>query len=280
MRNKVSELFGITKDSDADWRGVVARQHCPYLDRTCLKVRKSQPEISIGTCTVHYGREDALVIICPFRLLERRQVFTDCIHLLTLHEPGNQLHVVTEISIPGGSVDYFLLSARGRKVMDFVGIELQTLDTTGTLWPERQRFLLSKGLPVSEYDASSGKGFGMNWKMTAKTVLVQLHHKIETFEGINKHLVLIIQDCLLDYMRKEFNFDHLQAARLGDPMQIHAYALHPTEAGLHLDLRERVSTDTSGVSACLGLQVSPSMELEDIIRLLEAKISDKTLLTV
>ena len=44
------------------------------------------------------------------------------------------------------------------------------------------------GLSNSNKDVES-KPFGMNWKMTAKTILVQLHHKIETFESINKHLV-------------------------------------------------------------------------------------------
>jgi hypothetical protein len=60
---------------------------------------------------------------------------------LTVHEPGNELHIVGEINIPGGSVDYFFVSAKERKVMDFVGIEFQTLDTTGTVWPERSASL-------------------------------------------------------------------------------------------------------------------------------------------
>ena len=80
-------------------------------------------------------------MICPFRLLERSQIFTDCVHLLRLHEPGNELRIVAELAVPGGSIDYCLVSVRDGKPRDFVGIELQTLDTTGTVWPERQRFL-------------------------------------------------------------------------------------------------------------------------------------------
>lgn len=191
--SKVIELFGISTKSNKkpDWQKIVALQFCPYLNRTCIKVRKSSPEISIGTCSVLYGRGSNPVIICPYRLLERRQVFTDCLHLLTLHEPGNELHIISEINIPGGNVDYFLVSARNTKVKDFVGIELQTLDTTGTVWPERQKFLLEQGFEVN-VDLGLKKTFGMNWKMTAKTTLVQLHHKIQTFETINKHLVLVI----------------------------------------------------------------------------------------
>jgi hypothetical protein len=96
---KIVDLFGIdTGGGDApDWGKIVHDQHCPFLDKRCYKVRKSTPEISIGTCTVTYGSEGEPVIICPARLLERRQVFTDCLHLLTGHEPGNELHIVPEV---------------------------------------------------------------------------------------------------------------------------------------------------------------------------------------
>src|SRR6202011_2350960 len=101
-------------------------------------------------------------------------------------------------------------------------IELQTLDTTGTVWPERQRFLRTQGHVVRRKDVKSGKPFGMNWKMSAKTILVQLNHKIETFEHLSKHFVLVLQDQLLDYMRREFAFNHILGQRDGDPMQFHA----------------------------------------------------------
>ena len=123
--------------------------------------------------------------------LERRQIFTDCFHLLTTHDPGNELHIIPEVSVPGGSVDYFLVSSKDGKVKDFVGIELQTLDTTGTVWPERQRLLRKLGVPRKDVVEESDKPYGMNWKMTAKTILVQMHHKIQTFEHVHKKLVLV-----------------------------------------------------------------------------------------
>jgi hypothetical protein len=228
-----------------------------------------------------HGRGRHSVIICPHRLLERNQVFIDCIHLLTLHEPGNELHIVPEITIPGGSVDYFLVSAREGKVVDFVGIELQALDTTGTVWPERQRFLQTRGIRIDEAGVDFGKGFGMNWKMTAKTTLMQLHHEIETFEFVGKHLVLVTQDRLLDYMRRAFQFEHLNAARLGDPMHIHAYRMGQKGGdSLRLNLYSRLSTDTNGIARSLGLQASPKVELEEILALLESKIAEDTLLVL
>lgn len=249
----IAELYGISTEMAADWPRIVAAQHCPFLGRKCLKNRKSEPDKTIGSCTVAAGRQGGRIMVCPFRLLERRQIFTDCLHLLTLHQPGNELHVVAELSVPGGSVDYCLASVRNSKVIDFVAIELQTLDTTGTVWPERQRFLERNGIRVRKKDRMSTKPYGLNWKMTAKTTLVQLHHKIETFERVNKHLVLVAQTDLIAYMQREFSFGHLEHARLGDPMQFHAYSLIQAGGALRLQLRERWSTDREGIAKCLGL---------------------------
>lgn len=258
----------------------MAAQHCPFLQRKCLKNRKSEPEITIGTCTMMYGRPPRPVMICPFRLLERSQIFTDCVHLLALHEPGNELRVVAELSVPGGSVDYCLVSVRDGKPRDFVGIELQTLDTTGTVWPERQRFLRHHKVRVRREHAASTKPFGMNWKMTAKTILVQLNHKIATFEHLSKRLVLVLQDCLLDYMRRQCAFDHIQGVRDGDPMHFHAYELRGEAAAYTLKLKERLSTDTAGIAMCLGLQTDTRVELRAMLEQLEAKLPQSTLLTV
>ncbi|MCV9960931.1 NotI family restriction endonuclease [Pararhizobium sp. BT-229] len=275
---RIIDLFGIDTTSTKtapDWQEIVNSQGCPYTEKRCYKVRKSQADISIGTCTVEYGAEP--IIICPLRLLEKKQIFTDCLHLLTGHEPGNELHIVSEISVPGGSIDYVLASTRAGKIRDFVGIELQTLDTTGTVWPERQRFLSKVGIKnINAEDLANKKSYGMNWKMTAKTILVQLHHKIQTFEGVNKHLVLVLQDRLINYMSKEFTFDHLNDPRTSDPMHFHAYALKSQADGHHLELVKRLSTDTDGIAKCLGLQSEAKIDYEVMLRLIEQKITDRT----
>jgi hypothetical protein len=280
--SNVVELFGhSSSEPGQNWEAVVQQQQCPFLGKRCYKVRKSDPGISIGTCTVLYGRAPEPIIICPTRLIERRQIFVDCLHLLTTHEPGNELHIVPEVSIPGGSVDYFLVSARDGRVRDFVGIELQTLDTTGTVWPERQRLLKELGVPRVDNAETSDKSYGMNWKMTAKTILVQMHHKIQTFEHVNKKLVLVTQDKLLAYMTKEFNFGHLSnPPTVGDSMHFHAYRMsQQPDLSFRLALQSRLSTDTAGIAQCLGLQAEARVELEEIIRALQAKISPATMFT-
>ncbi len=278
--SKVIELFGKTADVPCvDWQRIIGNQQCPFLGKRCYKIRKSRPEISIGSCTVLYGRESEPIIICPARLTHRGQIFTDCLHLLTCHEPGNELHLVPEVSVPGGSIDYILVSAKEGKVRDFVGIELQTLDTTGTVWPERQRLLKGLNLPREDKAEESSKSFGMNWKMTAKTILIQMHHKVQTFEHVNRKLVLVVQDKLLTYMTKEFRFDHMKnPATVGDSMHLHAYRIARSEnSNFRLSMSARLSTDADGIAACLGLQAEARIALEQIIASLQARISPATL---
>ncbi|WP_025882011.1 NotI family restriction endonuclease [Segatella baroniae] len=279
--SRVRELFTFSvEQEELKWRSILKSQHCRYSGKRCFKVRKSQAAISIGTCTVRYGADDKDVIICPQRLLERKQIFADCLHLLTSHQPGNELHLVREVSVPGGSVDYFLVSTdSNRKVKDFVGIELQTMDTTGTVWPERELALQELGL--KENVPVPDKNFGMNWKMTAKTILVQLHHKIDTFESINKHLVLIVQDHLLEYMRKEFVFAYVNSQPLiGDSMHFHSYKLKKEDTNYRLVLDNRLSTDSDGISKLLGLNANANVGFDEIAKVLEVKISDATIFTI
>jgi len=275
---KIVVLFAeSTLNKKISWNHLLVKQQCPFIGQKCVKTRKSDPSVAIGTCTVAYGKNNDSVIICPHRLVEHNQIFLDCIHLLTLHEPGNKLHILPEISIPGGSVDFVLASVKDGKVKDFAGIELQTLDTTGSAWAYRQSFLESKGIKQPAYDEKAT--FGMNWKMTAKTILVQMHHKVSTFENLNKHLVLVLQDCLMMYMKREFSFGHISTVpKIGDSFHFHNYQLLPDSNKYRLSLLERASTDADGIAKCLGLQAEANVDLDIILKSLECKISERTLL--
>lgn len=279
--SKVSELFTFNvSNTSLDWKKIVRIQQCPYTNKKCFKTRKSSPSVSIGTCMVKYGKNSRNVMICPHRLLQNNQIFLDCIHLLSYHEPGNELHILSEISIPGGNVDYFLVSTTcERKVVDFVGIELQTMDTTGSIWPDREQTLFDLGLTKAE--PTNHKGFGINWKMTAKTILLQLHHKIDTFQAINKHLVLIIQDCLLDYMKREFDFSGIrEGVSSGDSMHFHIYCIKEMDDAYKISLKERLSTDNKGIYNLLGMKADPNLELEELTKIIQSRISERTLLKI
>lgn len=278
QRSRIAELFGHPTDAEmsaGEWGRIVTEQNCPFSSKKCFKVRKSDPGTAIGTCVVRAGADHRPLMICPNRLLAQGQVFNDVLPLLAHQGPGNEFHLLPEVQIPGGSVDYFLVSAQDGAPVDFVGIEFQTLDTTGTVWPHRQDFLLDIGA-IGPSEAADRKSFGINWKMTAKTILVQLHHKTETFELLDRKLVLVLQQELLDYMEREFSFEHLAYGSQADSLHFHPYRLKDEGGRLSLALGARRSTDAVGIAKALDLGAQEGLDEEGVFTRLQAKIGDAT----
>lgn len=118
----------------------------------------------------------------------------------------------------------------------------------------------------------------MNWKHTAKTTLVQLHHKVETFEHIDRKLVLVLQDLLMEYMRREFDFQHLTSpAALDDAMHFHPYVMTRNgNGGYRLSRGSRFSTDATGIERCLDLRADTRIELPEISSELRMRIGPST----
>ena len=277
MSSKIVEIYGRPTSSDCAWDRVFESESCPYLGRKCLKNRKSEASLTIGTCTVLHRERP--IIICPHRLLSGKKIFRDALHLLTNHEPGNDYHLIPEVTTAGGNVDYFVVSAKNGKVEDFVGIELQTMDSTGSIWPERLR--LENQLTSKENVLPPNKAFGINWKMTAKTILVQMHHKISLFEQVNKRLLLIVQDELLEYMQSNFDFSQFNyPARMGDSFHLHSYTMMREGILDEISLESRISTDSQGLMSALGLNTDIQSDIESLIERLETKLTPETIFPV
>lgn len=87
-------------------------QYCPFLNRECVKPRKSDPKTKVGVCSLGYNTQDGIVpvIICPQRLLDinvyegiRRNFYPDW--------PEENILWVKEVSMPkGGHIDYVAIN--------------------------------------------------------------------------------------------------------------------------------------------------------------------------
>ena len=81
-------------------------------------------------------------------------------------------------------------------------------------------------------------------------------------------------------MKSDFNFDGIEGVRLGDPIHIHSYDLTGGGGKLNLSLCNRVSTDSAGIASCLGLNAESKVELQDLIKLLEPKLTETNRLKI
>jgi hypothetical protein len=63
-------------------------------------------------------------------------------------------------------------------------------------------------------------------------------------------------------------------------MHFHAYQVHQVDDAYRLRLSQRFSTDEDGITQCLGLQAAAKVGLSAILKQIEVKLPDNTLLTV
>ncbi len=279
--SKVNEMFGLYVNGleFPDLDEVLRWQECPFKNGAkCYKTRKSDPGTAIGTCSLCFDKVKQPILICPEPLTRDGKVFTDCLQFITNSIPGAELYLVPEIKMDVGRIDYVLAAVRDGKPVDFVAIELQTLDTTGSIWNERQELLKTHGYDVED-GAARSKGASLNWKMTAKTILAQLLQKSQLFARMNRNLVLVCQTPLYRYMQDTFNFEGVRNADLRDVLHFHMYDYKPNadDDAMTLTLNAMKSASLEIVESIMGQNIATDKALEEINSVIMSRLKPKYL---
>jgi hypothetical protein len=252
------ELYGMRTSSPAT---VKDADDCPFRGNKCAKQRKSDPSQTIGTCIV--GAEGKPQLICPHRMRETDQVFTDLAYLL--EGEVEQMMVIPEIRLGDlGNVDFLVAGLdASNEIVDFIGLELQTNDTTGSgsLYEARNDFFAGKLEPSYKY--------GLNWKMTAKLVLKQTLDKSAVFMSWKKRYVWALQDTLLERMRGYADMSGFSDANASaHEVFFHAYEVLPGEARYRLQLKEKLGADLEGVARANAAPLDIKDEILDGLQLI------------
>jgi hypothetical protein len=195
MASRIIEFFGYNPE-DRSPAAVDARRnlHCPFLGRQCIKRLKDRDKLISGACTLKPIIAGP-VICCPIRLYAKnyevlrdvsRIAFGPVIPLVS----GNQITDRTgecvavfgkgwgkELRLPtrGKSGAYFVdwvlahVSAIG-ELINFVAVEVQSIDTTGNYREERAAYLREESFT----DKSTA---GFNWENVNKRILPQIIYK-------------------------------------------------------------------------------------------------------
>jgi len=193
MASNIVEFFGYSpEDRSAAATEARARKHCPFLGRQCTKTL-NDGEIS-GACTLKPSNAGP-VICCPIRLYAKnyevlrdvaRIAFGPVIPLISATAItaetgeciavfgkgwGKELRLPTRGRSGAYSVDWVLahLGADG-DLINFVAVEVQSIDTTGNYRREREAYLTQE-----PFEGKSTAGF--NWENVNKRILPQIIYK-------------------------------------------------------------------------------------------------------
>lgn len=193
MASNIIEFFGFSpEDKSPAAQRARSQKECPFAGVTCTKTL-NDGEVS-GACTLK-PKNAGPVICCPVRLYaNHHEILRDVAHIAfgpviplvaasaITKETGECVAVFgkgwgKELRLPtrGRSGGYFVdwvlarVSAAG-ELVDFVAVEVQSIDTTGNYRKERETYLNEEA-----FTGASTAGF--NWENVNKRILPQIIYK-------------------------------------------------------------------------------------------------------
>jgi Restriction endonuclease NotI len=191
--NDIVEIFGYASDDlSKTSRSLWDLGACPFIEKACTKLNHDKT-IVYGVCSVTSAYGDC--IICPNRIYEKkyaslRKVASDAfghnIEFLTYEEFIPRRNEDSECVVAlgqtsgkevklgtGVSMDWVLARVQNGKLLEYVGVEVQSIDTTGNY---RDSWKAYKNLAPSDTIIPKS-GHGMNWANVQKRLIPQLIQK-------------------------------------------------------------------------------------------------------
>lgn len=202
MGLRILDWFGF----DLDDHSPAAQKHrnerlCPFIAGKCTKLFRDGTRSAV--CTVSLIRDQIAVPICPNRLYaddyvvlkdvaviafgkghkvippdQHRQVHHDGRYVVAFgHKFGRELRLPSRTAGGKYYVDWVLarIDKRGN-LSEFVAVEIQSIDTTGSLRPEVEILRTGQfGIPQSVA--------GLNWENVNKRILPQIIYKGHVLRG-------------------------------------------------------------------------------------------------
>jgi hypothetical protein len=251
-RRDIVEIFGYSPDDQSKIsRSLWRLGACPFIEKACTKTNHDQT-ITYGTCSVTSPYGDC--IICPNRLYENQytslkrvacDVFGDDLEFLMYEDYIPRRNSLSEYIVALGqtsgkevklgtklSMDWVLARVHNGELLEYVGIEVQSIDITGNY---RDNWYAYKNLDLSETSIPSST-HGMNWANVHKRLIPQLIRKgliYSKSDLVKKGLYFILPDIVYKKF-EDIIGDDIPLSNVNSPdiLNVHTYSLSdPVEYG-------------------------------------------------
>jgi hypothetical protein len=180
---------------------------CPFTNNQFTK-RSQKISGPYPICSVFHGKDKnrKLMCVCPKRFFQtdfKQKVIDVC-------WPGDRPQdpiIVHEIKMENfGNVDFVIADVDDNRkhVRQFISVELQAVDITGSVEPAYQAIINSKQIMEKNFS------YGINWENVRKRYITQLINKGFFHHHWQSKIVAVIQLELYNNLRAKIRFDELE----------------------------------------------------------------------
>ena len=189
--NFVGEVLG-----QAATKGVnpaATNYRCPFMDVRCVKRSTSLKDTPYPVCTIWYGRGDSreLICVCPKRFYAVDFLNDVIEHCWPADDPPANPQIASEVKMKGfGNVDFVIADVdTSGDVSQFLSVELQAIDITGSVMPAYVALLAGD-------DLDRKPTYGLNWDNVYKRYITQLIRKGYFHHHWGTKIVAVMQDVI------------------------------------------------------------------------------------
>jgi hypothetical protein len=209
----IVELLGKpTKPSPVD--PAITDFLCPHVDRRCPKRSTANKTEPYPVCSLYkIGRSKNLdttkpICVCPKRFYEADFLKDVVTHCWPGTPPAKPL-IANEVKMKGfGNVDFVIADEAGGKIRQFLSVELQAIDITGSARDAYQALRAGKQL-------QKRPTYNFNWDNVYKRYITQLIRKGYFHHHWGTKIVAVIQDEVYNYICEKFHF--MRQSNVQDP---------------------------------------------------------------
>lgn len=202
---------------------VNAGYHCPFINSECVK-RSQRSTAPYPVCSIWIGDKNRrrMMCMCPKRFFEAN-LKDDVIRNCWVGKPPSNPQIAYEVKMARfGMVDFVVADVDDAgQVKEFVSVELQAVDCTGSVEPAYTAILSNVATVAKRYS------YGINWANVRKRYINQLilkgfyHHHWQT------RIVSVIQTPLYDVLQANMKFDELPPASSSSNVVFMCYDFKP-----------------------------------------------------
>lgn len=241
------EVFGYAPDDlTEECRSLWRLAACPFINKPCSKANHDG-SVTYGTCSVSSAYGDC--IICPNRLYEKnyavlrqiaQEAFTEVPRFLMYDQfiplrgeigscvvalgqnSGREVKLGTHLSM-----DWVLAKVESGKLLEYVGVEVQSIDITGN-YRDAWHAYKNAGPDTLSVPSSS---HGMNWANVHKRLIPQIIRKGAIYASsklVRSGLHFVVPDIVYQKFEAIIGRDIPLLAQGGpDVLTVHTYGLSP-----------------------------------------------------